>query len=111
MYNKWKIEFVNTKAEEELLSLSADLKAKFLYVTEMIIALGPHNIGLPHLRPMENKLWEMRLKGKDNIARSIYVMASGRRIVILRTFIKKTQKMHSNELKVAYTRLREVKDD
>lgn len=31
----------------------------------------------------------MRLKGRGGIARSRYVTASGRRIVILRTFVKK----------------------
>lgn len=111
MNTEWKIKFVNAKAEEELLSLSADLKAKFLHVTEMLMAFGPHNVGLPHVRPLENKLWELRLKGKDNIARSIYVLASGRRLVVLRTFIKKTQKTPPSELKIAYMRLKEVKDD
>lgn len=108
---EWKIKFVNTTAEKEVLSLSADMKAKFLHITEMILAFGPHNVGLPHIRPLENKLWELRLKGKDNIARSIYVLASGRRLVILRTFIKKTQKTPASELKLAYKRLKEVKDD
>lgn len=111
MKNEWKIKFVNAKAEEEVLSLSADLKAKFLHVTEMILALGPHNVGLPHIRPLGNKLWELRLKGKDNIARSIYVLASERKIVILHTFIKKTQKMPTHELKIAYMRLKEVPND
>ena len=77
----------------------------------MIIALGPHKVGLPHVRPLEKKLWELRLKGKDNIARSIYVLASGRKLVILRTFIKKTQKTPPGELKIAYMRLKEVEDD
>jgi phage-related protein len=111
MSTEWKIKFVNEKAEEEVLSLSADLKAKFLHVTEMIITLGPHNVGLPHVRSLGNKLWELRLKGKDNIARSIYVLASERRIVILHTFIKKTQKTPTHELKVAYMRLKEVHND
>ncbi|MDF3034196.1 MAG: Phage-related protein [Alphaproteobacteria bacterium] len=111
MNTDWKIKFVNAKAEEELLSLSADLKAKFLHVTEMIVAFGPHHVGLPHVSPLENKLWELRLKGKDNIARSIYILASERRLVILRTFIKKTQKTPTSELKIAYMRLKEMKND
>ena len=32
------------------------------------------------------------LRGRSGIARSLYVTASGRRVVILRTFVKKTQK-------------------
>lgn len=108
---EWKIKFVNAKAEDEILGLSPDLKAKFLHVTEMILAFGPHNVGFPHVKPLENKLWEIRLKGKDNIARSIYVLASKRRVIILRTFIKKTQKTPANELEVAYMRLKEVEND
>lgn len=111
MNDEWKITFVNAKAEEEVLNLSADLKAKFLHVTEMILTFGPHNVGLPHIKPLEKKLWELRLKGKDNIARSIYVLASKRKIVILRTFIKKTQKTPEKELNVAYMRLKEVQND
>jgi phage-related protein len=107
----WEIKFVNAKAEEEVLNLSADLKAKFLHVTEMIVSFGPHNVGLPHIRPLENKLWELRLKGRDAIARSIYVLASGRKVVILHTFIKKTQKTPKHELSIAYTRLKEIQND
>lgn len=44
------------------------------------------------MKHLEDKLWEMRLTGKTGIARSIYITASGQRIVVLRTFVKKTQK-------------------
>jgi len=53
-------------------------------------------------------MWELRIKGKDNIARSIYVLASGKRIVILHTFIKKTQKISQKAMKKAELRLKEL---
>ncbi|MGV8948895.1 MAG: type II toxin-antitoxin system RelE/ParE family toxin [Candidatus Paracaedibacter sp.] len=108
---EWKIKFVNESAEQEVLSLSPDLKAKFVHITEMILEFGPHNVGLPHIRPLEKKLWELRLKGKDNIARSVYVLASEQRLIVLRTFIKKTQETPAKELKVAYKRMKEVKNE
>ena len=111
MNRAWTIKFVNEAAEAEVLALSADLKAKFWHISELLLNFGPHNVGLPHIRPLENKLWELRLKGKDNIARSIYVLASNRRIVILHTFIKKTQETPAKSLKMAHTRLKEVCDD
>lgn len=111
MNRTWTIEFVNQTAEKEILSLSADLQAKFLHVSEMLLSFGPLNVGLPHIRPLENKLWEMRLKGKDNIARSIYVMASQRRLIILHTFIKKTQTTPTKALQVARARLKEISND
>ena len=38
------------------------------------------------------KLWELRLTGRDGIARALYVTAIGRRMVVVRAFVKKTQK-------------------
>lgn len=111
MNSAWTIKFVNGAAETEVLDLTPDLKAKFLHVSDLLITFGPQNVGLPHIRPLENKLWELRLKGKDNIARSIYVLASGRRIVVLHTFIKKTQNTSIRNLNIAYSRLKEVRDD
>lgn len=111
MKETWRVTFVNKAAEEEILNLSADLKAKFIHVTDLLLNFGPHNVGLPHIRPLGNKLWKLRLKGKDNIARSIFVLATKRRIVIVHTFIKKTEKTPSRALNLAKRRLNEVSDD
>lgn len=50
----------------------------------------------------------MRLKGRDGIARSLYVTASGQRVVVLRTFVKKTQKAPRREIALALERAKEV---
>ena len=110
MRDKWKIEFVNEKAEAELLSLTEDLQARFIHIGELLQTFGPLKMGLPHIRPLEDKLWEIRMKGKDKIARSIYVMSSGKRIVVLHTFVKKTQKTPQKAIKVAKSRLKEVEN-
>jgi phage-related protein len=57
---------------------------------------------------LEEKLWELRLKGKSGISRAIYVTASGRRVVIVRVFVKKTQKTPKRELKLARERAKGV---
>lgn len=111
MTKTWKIKFVNDEAKDEVFSLSPDLRAKFVHITDLLISFGPHDVGLPHIRSLENKLWEIRLKGKDNIARSVYILASSRRIMILHTFIKKTEKTPKKNLKIAYRRLQEVQDE
>jgi hypothetical protein len=41
---------------------------------------------------VERTLWELRLTGRDGIARALYVTAIGRRVVVVRAFVKKTQK-------------------
>jgi phage-related protein len=50
----------------------------------------------------------LRITGRDGIARAIYVTASGRRLVIVRIFIKKSQKTPQRELELARQRAREV---
>lgn len=49
------------------------------------------------------------MSGKDGIARSIYITASGQRVVVLHSFMKKTQKTPKSALDVARVRAKEVK--
>jgi phage-related protein len=63
----------------------------------------------PYIKHLEGKLWEIRIIGRDNIARSIYMTASGRRVVVLHTFIKKHDKAPRRALEIARARMREVK--
>jgi len=58
---------------------------------------------------LDGKLWELRIPGQDGISRAIYLTASGRRVVILRVFIKKTQKTPARELRLARERAKEVR--
>jgi phage-related protein len=62
----------------------------------------------PYVKHLTGKLWEMRLKGKDGIARALYVTALGRRVVIVRAFVKKTQKTPDSEIDLAQRRAKEV---
>ncbi|WP_234196913.1 type II toxin-antitoxin system RelE/ParE family toxin [Pseudacidovorax sp. NFM-22] len=66
--------------------------------------------GLPSdtVKHLEDKLWELRIRGKDGIARAIYLTAVRRRVVIVRVFVKKTQKTPKHELELARQRAKEV---
>jgi phage-related protein len=55
------------------------------------------------------QLWEIRLKGKPGIARALYVTAKEQRVVILRAFIKKTEKTPTSEIDLALQRAKELK--
>ena len=84
------------------------LIAVTLRIIDLIETNGLEKTGMPYVRHLEGKLWEIRAKGKDGIARSLYVTASGKRIVIVRCFVKKTQKTPDKELKIARQRAKEV---
>jgi phage-related protein len=51
----------------------------------------------------------MRLKGRDGISRALYVTAIGRRVVVVRVFIKKTEATPDREIKLALSRAKELK--
>ena len=95
-------------AEPELLALPADMRARFLRVAELLEALGPQQVGLPHVRPLEGKLWEMRMKGRDGIARAVYAAVQGRTLMVLHVFVKKTQQTPRAAIDTARKRLESV---
>lgn len=63
----------------------------------------------PHIKHLEGKLYEMRMKGKDGISRAMYVTAMGERVVVVHAFVKKTQRTPSRALELARQRAKEVK--
>ena len=44
----------------------------------------------------------------DGISRAIYVTAAGRRVVVLRVFVKKTEKTPRREIDLALQRVKEI---
>ena len=99
---------MNGMVEEEFHALPVDLKASILRIATLIRENGLEKTGMPYVRHLQDKLWEMRGKGKDGIARSIYVAVAGRRVVIVRAFVKKTQQTPKDEIKIALKRAKEV---
>lgn len=104
----WTIEYLTEEVEDELQALPADMKAKFLRIVELIKASGLERVHEPYVKHIKGKLWEMRMTGRDGISRAFYVAASGRRVVIVRVFIKKTQKTPQREIRLALKRAEEV---
>ena len=69
--NPWTVT-LHPQAEPELIALPADMQARFVHIAELLEEFGPQRVGLPHIRPLESKLWEMRMQGRDGIARAVY---------------------------------------
>lgn len=96
---------IHPLAEQELKALAPDLQARFVRIAELLEAFGPQHVGLPHIRPLENKLWEMRMIGRDGIARALYAAVHARRLVVLHVFVKKTQTTPRKAITTAHQRL------
>ena len=86
------------------------MQARFRRIVELIQGYGLERVHEPHVKHMDGPLWEMRMKGRDGISRAVYVTAKGRRIVVVRVFVKKTPKTPRREIAIALERAREVQD-
>lgn len=104
----WSITYHAEAVESFVLGLPDSLLARYLKLTDMMLELGA-NLGMPHTRPMSDGLLELRIKGKEGIARVFHCTLIGQRIVMLHGFIKKSEKTPPKELKLARERLAEVK--
>lgn len=104
----WTVGFFSDAAIAEVKALPRDLRSKFERIVAMIQSHGLEQMREPYVKRVEGKLWEMRLSGRDGIARSLYITASGRRVVVLRTFVKKTEKTPRREIELALERAKEV---
>ena len=104
---EWSIEYYSPQVEESILGLPEGLLSRYFRLTDLMIEFGA-NLGMPHTKPIENGLFELRVKSKEGIARVFFCTKVGKRIIMLHVFIKKTQKIPKKELVIANKRMLEV---
>jgi len=107
---EWKIVYYNEGLQNKILSLPPGMQARYVHLTRRMQVHGA-NLGMPHTQAMKDGLFELRLKSKEGIGRVFYCTLSGQQIVMLSSFIKKTQKTPPNELTKAKARMKEVKSN
>jgi phage-related protein len=105
----WSVETLGKEVDAEIEVLPPSLRARLLRLMEMVEAIGLDQMREPHVKHLDGKLWELRAKAPDGIARGIYVTATGRRVIILYVFAKKSQKTPPAALALARRRLARVK--
>lgn len=104
----WRVEVLDHRVERELDELAPDIRQRFLRIAELIERHGLAAMHEPYVKHLEGKLWEMRMKGRDGIARAIYVAATLERVVVVHAFVKKTQRTSERSLAVARQRAKRV---
>jgi phage-related protein len=104
----WTVETLNHTVDAELNALPVDMRACFTRVVRLIESFGVDRVGQPHVKYLQGRLWEMRLRGRDGIARALYVTVTDQRVVVVRVFVKKTQKTPRREIELALERAKEI---
>ena len=84
--------------------------ARYLHLSDLMIEFGS-NLGLPHTKAIDKGLFELRVKSKEGIARVFFCTKIGKKIIMLHSYIKKSQKIPKREFKIAVSRMNEVKQN
>ena len=78
--------------------------AKIQRTLELLAEFGLR-LGRPHVRHLDDEIWELRIRTGGKAYRILYFAYTGRCFVQLHAFSKKTQKTPKGELNVARQRL------
>jgi len=104
----WVVETFGPGVDAELEALPPDMRDRIDRLRMVIEEQGLQALPRSTVKHLEDKLWELRITGRDGISRVIYVTLTGRRVVFLRAFVKKSQKTPASELSVARKRLANI---
>jgi phage-related protein len=105
----WTVETLNAAVDAEIEALPNDMRARLARLSDIIEQVGLQALPRDSVKHLEDRLWELRITGRDGISRAIYVTAAVRRVVIVRVFVKKSQRTPPRELEIARQRAREVR--
>src|SRR5690606_18957488 len=105
---RWTVETL-APVDAEIEALPPALQARLIRLMEMVENVGLEQMREPHVKHLEGKLWELRAKATEGIARGIYVTVTGRRVIVLHVFVKKSQKTPRTALETARERIKQVK--
>ena len=94
--------------DAEIEALPVALRARLVRLLEALENVGLDALRAPHVRHLDGKLWELRVRAGEGIARGIYVTVTGRRVVVLHVFVKKSRKTPRRALATARERMRQV---
>ena len=103
----WTVETVSA-VDAEMAALPVALRTRLVRLLETVEKFGLEALRAPHVKHLEGKLWELRVRGEGGIARGIYVTAVGRRVVVLHVFAKKSRRTPRRALAIAQERMRQV---
>ena len=107
---EWNIKYYNDSVQKDIMALPPKIQARYIHLTERMLTIGA-NLGMPHTKAMGGGLFELRIKSVEGIGRVLYCTVVKKKIVMLHSFIKKSQKSPKKELEIAKKRMKEVQSN
>ena len=111
---QWKINYYTNQNNKSPIKVWLDEigdepKAEIFHIFEMMQKYGTE-LGLPFIKPIENKLYGVRAKDKNGIYRVLYFAYTDKTFVMLLGFVKKTATTPRKEIDIALKRMKEVQN-
>lgn len=108
-HDEWQIVFYLDEAGQNpigdfLEQLDQKTRTRFAWSIEQL-RLRNVQAKAPLVKPIEGKLWELQEESKTNIYRVFYFFFTGRQIVLVHGFQKKTEKTPKHEIELAKKRM------
>ena len=106
----WTVTYYNERVKRDVFALPSGVLADYLRLLDLMHEFGA-NLCMPHSRAMGEGLFELRPKGREGCGRVFYCTHAGHQVVVLHSFVKKTQETPPRELRTARKRMKEVCND
>ena len=103
------VDYYNQRVLDEIESWPVGILADYARLVELLIEFGP-DLRMPHSRSLGSGLFELRPRGREGIGRALYCFVVGQRVVVVHSFVKKTQATPQRDLDIARRRMKEMRD-
>ena len=110
-HRAWTVRYASEAVRREMRKQPDAIQAKFLRLFATVETEGIHDVSSKYRRPVQGKIWELRVRGPDTFARALYLLVTGRRVMILVVFTKKGPKTPRDKIQLALQRAKEVRND
>ena len=101
-YLPMNIRFFDVRLEKFIHSLDGPTIAKTLRTVDLLEMFG-HQLGLPHSKKVNTRLFELRIQGKQEVR--IFYTFHKNEAILLHGFVKKTQRIPKREMLTALQKL------
>jgi phage-related protein len=107
----WDIEYYRAPnrtypAKDFIESLEVKARARTARTLDLLEEFGIE-LGMPYAKHLEDKLWEIRIRFKNDRHRIIYALLKDRTFILLHGFTKKSSAVPKQEVDIARKRMRD----